>query len=106
MRAVLPPPRKGAREALTNVYSSAKSIWITDLGWATGTEAELKSLEEHHPAERKNFVTEGEQASLLSSSFEMIENHSTEWEIKSLIWYAYRDDNSEVAWQNHAGLRS
>ncbi len=79
------------RTALNDFFSSGKQIAITELGWAA------------EPFELG--VSETQQASLLTDSFDMIESNSATWNVSSLYWYFYRDTNGS-AWAQHAGLRA
>jgi hypothetical protein len=82
-----------ARNALTQFDSAAKPIWITELGWPVLGAAQ-------------HAVSEAEQASLLTRSFNWIKDNQAAKNIALVIWYFYRDaglggDN----WDRLAGLR-
>jgi hypothetical protein len=67
-----------------------KSIWITEMGWAT---------------EREYGVGEAKQASLLTESFNWIKGAAATDNIQALIWYNYRDSDISNGWQYRCGLR-
>jgi putative glycosyl hydrolase len=69
---------------------SGKSIWITEIGW---------------PVEDENAVSEAKQASLLTEGFNWVKGAATTDNIKSLIWYNYRDSDYSNVWSYRCGLR-
>jgi hypothetical protein len=85
---------EAARSALTSVYSAAKTIWITEIGWP------VEYGDSAHPN-----VTEADQASLLTNSFNWLKGHAESLKINSIIWYFYRDINVPT-WYGHTGLRT
>jgi len=83
---------ENARNGL-NIYGlGSKSIWITELGWpVAGTGNPIS--------------TEGEQANLLTQSFNWIASKNVAWNIRYAAWYASKDI-SDPNWAYHSGLRN
>jgi hypothetical protein len=82
---------ENARNAL-NVYGlSAKSLWITELGWPVAGTGKPTS-------------TEDEQKKLLTQSFNWIASKNVAFNIRYTAWYASKDI-SDPNWAYHSGLR-
>jgi Repeat of unknown function (DUF346) len=84
----------GAYNAQFNGIGVLKPLWVTEVGWPiTGTGAD--------------HVTEGEQAGLLSETYNWIKQHWSEYNIKYAAWFDYKDFSSDpgTRWDQHAGLR-
>jgi hypothetical protein len=85
----------GARSALNAVTGgSGKSLWVTELGWPV----------EYNAPDGTPPVSETEQATLLTESFNWIKSHSSSMNIKSAFWYNYHDIGV-ANWAYHCGLR-
>jgi len=82
---------KGARTYLNGLSGggSGKSIWITEFGWPVGG---------------SYAVSEAEQATLLTESFNWLKTEATALNLQSILWYNYRDIGVE-SWQYRSGLR-
>ncbi len=87
----------GIANAALSEFVGSKSMWITELGWPTeGTEVPSGSP-----------VSESEQASLLTKSFDWIKAHTGTYSIELATWYFYKDLDEDPAtkWDRHCGLR-
>ncbi len=85
------------RTYLNSYDSSAKPIWITEFGWTVGGEG----LGEKQPG-----GNEGEQAKLLTDSFNWLKAQNVPKNIEYAAWYDYKDVNSDYHWAYHCGLRT
>ena len=82
-----------ARSALTTYGGAGKSLWITELGWpVAGTGQPL--------------VSESEQATLLTNSFDWLEAESGALGLQLITWYLYRDPPAGALWDAFCGLRT
>ena len=90
---------ENVRNALTNNFSAGKSVWITEMGWPVEPEAPLDATHQR--------VSELHQFELLHEVFNRIRTRRTGWNIKSLLYYNYRDAQwaPEKKWDMFAGLR-
>ncbi|HXS33145.1 MAG TPA: hypothetical protein VN758_05145 [Solirubrobacterales bacterium] len=84
------------RAALTKFDSSAKPIWITEMGWPVDGEGYDKA---------KAAAGEMEQASLLTSSYNWLKEQSVAKNIEFAAWYNYSNYDNEK-WSYHCGLRN
>ena len=86
----------GVRKALdTEVTGAAKRpLWITEAGWPV----DFGTTE--HPQ-----VTEAQQATLLTESFNWFKETAAANNIQLIDWYNYRDSNQESKWDFRCGLR-
>ena len=80
----------------------SKSLWITELGWPVGGTA-------HFPTGGHS-VSEGEQANLLTQSFNWIKGVAGGDQIQLVTWYNIQDftpagDPSRTFWDDWCGLR-
>src|SRR6266516_3771470 len=83
-----------ARAALNEFAGTAKTLWITELGWpVAGT--------------GKPSVSAQEQANLLKGSFDWIKSSAETYKTQLVPWYFYKDTAAGVdgTWDQHAGLR-
>ncbi len=88
----------GIAHAALAEFVGGKSIWVTELGWPTmGTEVPNAGSP----------VTEGEQANLLTKSFDWIKAHAGTYGIELATWYFYKDldEDKSSKWDHHCGLR-
>jgi Glycosyl hydrolase catalytic core len=69
-------------------------LWVTELGWG--------SAENGHPLEQG----EGGQAQLLSESFELLEGHREDWNVRGVVWFTWQDreDQEVCEFCRNAGL--
>jgi hypothetical protein len=81
------------RTALTTNFSSGKSLWITELGWALTDEGEAVWVSGQQAAEN------------LTGSFSWIKSVAGEKNIQELIWFMYRSCECGLHWANWTGLR-
>jgi hypothetical protein len=95
---------KGLQEEMEDIHNvlkglsgSAKSLWITELGWPVGGTKEFPS--------GGHAVGEPEQASLLKESFNWIKGASSNLGIENVTWYNLQDWPSEGNWAGFCGLR-
>lgn len=85
-----------ARATLNTLGGSAKSIWITEMGW---------QVEYAH--EGWGPVNLDEQAVLLREAFTWLQANSAAKNIQSAIWSSYRDHPANIPnWAYHSGLRN
>ncbi len=69
-----------------------KSLWITETGW---------------PVEGPQYaVGEAEQANLLRQVVDYLRNNEAILNVKSLLWYNFRDAPGTSSWDNFCGLRA
>ena len=80
-----------ARTAL-NLYSSAKTLSLSEVGWPVGAPGEI-------------YVSEVDQAELLTKSFNWVQSEWWNKNISNVIWYTYRDTSVLESWADSAGLR-
>ncbi|HEY5815330.1 MAG TPA: hypothetical protein VIS95_03215 [Solirubrobacterales bacterium] len=83
-----------ARSNLSTHFGN-KQLWITELGWNVSPWGDSG-----HQA-----VSESQQATNLTESFNWIKSVASEKNINLLIWYFFRDVSASEAWDYHAGLR-
>jgi hypothetical protein len=84
-----------ARASLNTLGGSAKSIWITEMGW---------QVEYAH--EGWGPVNLDEQAVLLHEAFTWLKTNSATKNIQSAIWSSYHDHPANIPnWAYHSGLR-
>jgi hypothetical protein len=81
---------EGARSYLNALGGSGKSIWITEFGW---------------PVQAEYAVTEDAQANMLLQTVGWMKAESSNLNLKSIIWYNYRDSDFTAGWQYRCGLR-
>ncbi|HEX6455116.1 MAG TPA: hypothetical protein VF009_01210 [Solirubrobacterales bacterium] len=78
------------------VGGSSKSLWITELGWP------VAGSEGFPPGGHS--VSEAEQASLLTQSFNWVKGAAAGDNIQLVTWYNIQDFNSGTHWDGHCGL--
>lgn len=91
-----------ARNALDTTSQAGKQIWITELGWPTE-----EPTDGGHP-----HVTEANQRDLIKYTFSMIMNRATQYKIRNVLYYNYRDHPESntpgtfwYQWAYQCGLR-
>ncbi len=81
-----------ARTAL-NKYSYAKTLLLTEVGWPIGAPSET-------------YVSEVDQAELLTKSFSWVQSEWWNLNISNVIWFDYRDHPGALnSWADYCGLR-
>jgi hypothetical protein len=91
-----------ARNDVSTFFGSAKTLWITEIGWNV----------EHGEAAYNNGnsfpqVNEAEQSSRLTELFNWVRGAQESKKIQALICYNYRDfEYNQNPWWTRAGLRS
>lgn len=87
------------REAVTQFFSGSKGLWITEAGWpvAPTTWANPTSF----PG-----ATQGEQEKRLNELLNWVESYREADNIKSMLYYNYRDFFGGDSWDHRAGLRA
>jgi hypothetical protein len=85
---------KWARKVAKKAGDGGVSMWITELGWASG--------EGGHPLEKGE---EG-QAKLLGKAFAALGEHHRDWNVDGIIWFTWQDriDESVCEFCMSAGL--
>ncbi len=72
------------------------SVWISELGWATGGGNPYFS---HTPAQ---------QAALLKSAFRFVARNRKRFHVSRLVWFSWRDrtrnDSQPLGWEYYCGL--
>jgi hypothetical protein len=85
-----------ARNWSNEIGLSGKSIWITEFGWPVGGS-------EGFPTGGKS-VSEAEQSSLLTASFNWLKSVSGTYNIPLAAWFNVHDYNSGNKWPGYCGL--
>jgi hypothetical protein len=84
------------RAVMRNNGDSRTSVWISELGWATGGNNPYFS---HTPAQ---------QAALLTSTFRYVARHRKSFHVSRLVWFSWRDrtraDSQPLGWEYFCGL--
>jgi hypothetical protein len=83
-----------ARNQLNANLWSAKSLWITELGWNVSPWGD----------ELRPYVDESQQRTYLEASFNWIKSVAAAKNIPALFWYMYRDNPVDGKWDHHTGL--
>jgi hypothetical protein len=83
-----------ARQAAAAAGDEEVGLWVTELGWG--------SAENGHPLEQG---PDG-QAQLLSESFELLESHREDWNVRGVVWFTWQDREDEEVCEfcRNAGL--
>jgi hypothetical protein len=83
-----------ARQAAAAAGDEEVALWVTELGWG--------SAENGHPLEQG---PDG-QAQLLSESFELLESHREDWNVRGVVWFTWQDREDEEVCEfcRNAGL--
>jgi hypothetical protein len=83
-----------ARQAAAAAGDEGVGLWVTELGWG--------SAENGHPLEQG---PDG-QAQLLSESFELLESHREDWNVRGVVWFTWQDREDEEVCEfcRNAGL--
>jgi len=87
------------RTATNQFFGSSKGLWITEAGWPV------------NPANWTNTTvfpgaTPAEQASRLNELLYWVESYREADNIKSMLYYNYRDFFGDDSWDHRAGLRT
>jgi phosphodiesterase/alkaline phosphatase D-like protein len=86
------------RNAITAAFNANKTLWITEIGWPVNPPAPVDETHER--------VSEELQAALLNHVFDWVEQFKDAKNIKSLLYYNYRDANFHDGWEGYSGLRT
>jgi hypothetical protein len=84
------------RHIMATHGDSATGLWITEMGWANGGSPSPYTK------------TSAGQAWLLRKAYAMLRHNRSDWHLKSVVWFCWRDrapDPGEANWWGiHAGL--
>jgi hypothetical protein len=85
-----------ARNWSNEIGLSGKSLWLTEMGWPVGGTENFPT--NGHP------VSEGEQATLLTQSFNWLKSVAGTYNIPLAAWFNIRDYNTGNKWPGYCGL--
>ena len=85
-----------ARAYVNEFLSSGTGLWITEVGWGVQPEAS--------PEKNTEPVTPQYQAELVAALLPWAAQHASTLNLKSLIYYMYRDANWNGKWDSFSGL--
>jgi hypothetical protein len=90
----LPEVTEEFRDVLVANGDSAKSLWMTELGWSSGA------------ASRANLFAKGPggQARELRTSFAILRNKQAKWKVKSVFWFSVDDAPGACNFCDGSGL--
>jgi hypothetical protein len=99
---------KSIRGTLNKVGGAAKPLWIGELGWPVANPNQANEAQEFKEGKRSVGaippMSEAEQASLLTGSFNWIKSEAGTQNIAAAFWYNLRD-NPGTTWASFCGLR-
>jgi polysaccharide biosynthesis protein PslG len=93
----LPAEIDGMREALRNVRDPGRALWITELGWSSGTPSAANGFNQFEKGRSG-------QAHELSGAFKLLRRHAATWRVKRMYWFSLTDAPGTCNFCDGSGL--